>query len=230
MIFLSFASAILADPSGGDCPEGKSSSPQTDVSPSPSLPSTSPQEGAASQEPSTTKDQIGLTFDPSTMIPDKPIVEEKNPARKRILDNIFEAKTKEAEAQMRLDEIARLEKDLERQRQGVRERDQKLFKEWDDIIEKKKNASIFRSLEALDKETDRIIRELGNNRESLESMRKQVNDLHEERVKTYRKETDAVIQRFSLEESLGRMDAVQKEASRRDANNAEVPAPKQSGR
>lgn len=216
MILLFFTAPIFADP---DCPESKPSQNETTTP----APSTSPQTEGASKEPSTTKDQIGLTLDPSTMIPDKPIAEEKNPERKRFLDNIFEAEKMEVDAKIRRDEIDRLQKDLEERRQKVHEKDQKLLKEWDDVIEKDKQTRTSQSFGVLAKETVRIMRELDINWGSLKNMRKQAEDLHQEWLKTLRKETDAILWRFGLEDSLYRMDAVQKEASKQDAQKAPVP-------
>lgn len=223
MIFLFFTPAVLADP---DCPESKPSQNEATTP----APSTSPQTEGASKEPSTTKDQIGLTLDPSTAIPDQPIVEEKNPDRKRLLDKIFEAKTREVDIQVRLDELARLQKDYDERIEKIFDENQKLLKELDVVIKKKEQTSIFRSLAPLDKESNRIWRELDINIEKREKLREQEQRSRDETSSMIKEEGKAFIERITLEESLGRMDAVQKEASRKDAGNAEVPVPRDSRR
>lgn len=204
------------------CPE---TSKETSPAPSTSgeSPATSSSSAGSSAEPTTTKEQIGLTLDPSTLIPDKPIVEEKNPDRKRLLGKIFEAKTREVDIQVRLDELARLQKDYDERIQKIFDDNQKLLKELDAVIEKKEQTSIFRSLDSLDKESDRIWRELGINNAKREKLREEEQRSRHETSSMIKEEGRAFIQRITLEESLGRMDAVQKRVSHQDAERASIP-------
>lgn len=217
LLLLIFVAPALADPSSPDCPEGKviPSSP----SPAPSQPSS-----PSSMETTDTKNQIGLTFDPPT-IPDKPLVEEKNPERKRLLDKIFEVQTKEAAIQVRLDELARLRKDCDERIQKTFDDNKKLLDDLHAVIEKKSRVSIFRSLDSLDKESDRIWREIGINGAIRDKQEEQEQRLHDERLSLIDEEGRTIIQRTILEEWLDRMDVAQKKASQNDAERASLPKP-----
>ncbi len=204
LLLLSFP--LLADP---ECPPESKASESATTSPSSPAPSASPQEGGTSKEPSTTKDQIGLTFEPPSTIPDILIIDEKNPDRKRLLDKIFEAEKKEVEAQIRLDEIERLEKDCGERIQKVFAEDKKL-------------------LDELEKENDhkarmRLWNELFVNWERVKSIQKQKEALEEEWTRTLRRQTDYIFEKMGWEEGLRKFDERQKEASRQDAEKASVP-------
>lgn len=218
---LFFGAPLLADPAGTDCPQEKALPPTLDVKIVPPSPSTTP--SSPSGEPTTIKDQIGLNLDPSSMIPDKPLVEEKDPTRKKLLDKISEAKKREVDLEIRRDELARLQKDCDERIQNIFKENQKLLKELDAVIEKKKQTSIFRSLAPLDKESDRIWRELDINGARREKLREQEQKFHDETLSTINEEGRAFIERITLEESLGRMDTSQKKASLYDAERAPIP-------
>ncbi|MBI5299014.1 MAG: hypothetical protein HY877_01790 [Deltaproteobacteria bacterium] len=205
-MILIISSAVLAGP---DCPESKP--PPQDVMttvPSESAPSPSPPSVTVPAEPSSTKEQMGLTFDPA--IPDKSgFEEEKNPERKKLLDKLFEAKKNEVDAKIRLDELERLKKDNEEQYRKIVDADNKLFKEWHDVVKKKEQLSIFRSTEPLDRETDRIIRELHGNWESRDGLYKQMEAFHKETLKMLGKQADYGNKRISLEWDLQQTDTKQ---------------------
>ena len=213
-LVLFVCSTVLAGP---DCPESKP--PPQDVMtaiPGESAPAPSSPSATSPAEPSSTKEQMGLTFDPT--IPDKSIFEEeKNPERKKLLDKIFEAKTKEVNFKVRLDELARLQKDCGENIRKIFDENQKLLKQLDNVIERKRQTSIFRSLEPLNKESDRIWRELNINGERRKKLEEQEQRYHHETLSMINKEGEAFIERVTLEESLGRMDAKQ------DAKKASIP-------
>lgn len=222
LIVLLFLSApLLADPSGTDCPQDKNLPPVSDVKVVPSSSPTTP--ASPSGEPTTVKDQMGLTLDPSSMIPDKPLVAEKNSVRKTLLDKISEAKKRETDFKIRLDELARLQKDCDERIQNIFKENQKLLKDLGDVIEKKRQTSIFRSLAPLDKESNRIWRELDVNRARREKIEEQEQRFHDETKSAINEENRAFVERMTLEESLGRMDASQKNTTQYDAERASIP-------
>ena len=182
-----------------------------------------PSTGPVGGEPTSVKDQMGLTLNPSSMVPDQPIVDEKKPDRKKLLDKIFEAKKREADLAVRLDELARLQKDHGERIQKIFNENQKLLKELDVVIEKKRQTSIFRSLAPLDKESDKIWRELDVNRARRENLEEQEQRFRDEAKSVVHEESRAIIERFSLERYLDRMDAAQQKASRSDAEKASIP-------
>lgn len=221
LLFLfSLSSALQADPVEPACPPEKGaqpsdSTPATSSSPSPQ-PSTT--EGAAS-----TKDQVGLTFDP--MIPDNPFVEEKNPDRKRLLDKIYKAKIEEAEAKMRLDELDRLQKDSYQRLYKVFEENLNLLKKRHEIMDKVIGEWNWETQKKLLDETDKIWRELDINDARRDGIRKQAEGFHQETLKVIKKRGDAIDQQMGLEYSLERMDARAKETSHQDAQRAAIPKP-----
>ena len=225
-LFFSFpllTGPVLADP---NCPEsksvGESATTAPDASPSPT-PSSHSQEGATSREPSTTKDQIGLTFDPSSM-PDKSFFEEeKNPERKRLLDKIFEAKKKEVDAQIRMDELDRLLKDNEKRSENVYEEDDKLFSKLDAVHKNIAQTSIFRSTEPFYKEVDEVLNALDVNWARIKGIEKQHAAFHQEVLETIKKWGDHTLERMGLEDSLGRLDDRQKADFHHDAERAPIP-------
>lgn len=221
LLFLfSLSSALQADPVEPACP------PEKDAQPSDSTPATSPSpspqpsspEGAAS-----TKDQVGLTFDP--MIPDKPFVEEKNPDRKRLLDKIFKAKTEEAEAKMRLDELGRLQKDCYQRIDKIFEEDLNLLNKLGEISDKVVKTKDWESQKKLYDERTKTWREMNINNARRDGIRKQAEGLHQETSKVIEKWGDSILHQMSLENSLERMDARAKETSHQDAQRAAIPKP-----
>src|SRR3990167_9205404 len=81
-VFLVWSLGLCAEP----CSEHPSAPPPPPIGSAP-VPSDGasppPPTGPVGGEPTSVKDQMGLTLNPSSMVPDQPIVDEKKPDRKK---------------------------------------------------------------------------------------------------------------------------------------------------